>query len=88
MGLRENSRVKMHIGGSRITLEQALLARMADELAFLSWSKTKDGQRNRNRPKSILEALTAPPKEPENESFSSPEAFIAEWERIVGESDA
>lgn len=88
VGLRSDSRVKMFLGEQRITLEQSLLARISDELAFISWSKTKDGQKNRNRPKSLLETLMEGPKEPENESFKTPEEFRAEWNRIVRSSNA
>ncbi|WP_417556246.1 DUF5361 domain-containing protein [Microbacterium sp.] len=33
--------------------ETHLLADIADSLRFLGWAKTKDGQKNRNRPKPI-----------------------------------
>ena len=87
-GLRESSRVMMKVSGGKINLMQTLLARAVDELAFQSWAKTRDGQKNRNRPKSVLEALTQDQKEPENEAFDSPEAFHAMWESIVRSSDA
>lgn len=82
MGLRNESRVKMHLSGSKLTLEQMLYARMADELAFLSWAKTKDGQKNRNRPKSIFKALISD-KSDDTVSFLTTEDFDNEWEKIV-----
>ncbi len=81
-GLREQSRVMMKVTNSKLTLEQTLVARMVDELAFISWSKTKDGQRNRNRPKSVLETLMSD-NENEVECFTTPEEFKAEWDRII-----
>ena len=63
-------------------MREALFARMVDELAFISWTKTKDGQKNRNRPKSVLASLTTE-KVVEHESFTSAEDFNAEWERII-----
>lgn len=84
MGLRDESRVKQRISGSRITLSQALWARIADELTFLSWTKTKDAQKGRNRPASILKMLT---EEKEVQAFASPEDFLEEWARITGECD-
>ena len=87
MGLREHSRVKMKLSGSKIPLSEQLLARAVDELAFISWSKTVDGQKNRNRPKSVLEALTVK-KEIEHECFDTPEDFQTEWNRIVRNSHA
>lgn len=84
-GLREHSRVKMRLTGSKINLADSLRARIVDELAFLSWTKTKDGQKNRNRPQSVLKALTTE-KEIEHECFTTPEDFRAEWDRIVRSS--
>lgn len=81
MGLRDNSRVKMEISGSKITLEQSLLAHMADDLSFQSWAKTKDGQKNRNRPNSILKTLLEDKKD-EMEAFMTPEDFDKAWEKI------
>lgn len=72
----------MRLAGARISLEQMLLARIADESAFQSWTKTKDAQHNRNRPKSILKELMEGDRE-EAEVFTSPEAFHSTWERIV-----
>lgn len=84
LGLRENSRVKMRLGNIRITFEQMLLATAADNLAFLSWSKTKDAQKGRNRPKSILETvLNNKPKE-EYMTFKSAEE-LEEFFRKVDE---
>lgn len=71
----------MHIAGSKITLEQTLLARMTDELSFQSWAKTKDGQKNRNRPPSVLKSLLED-KEEEVESFRTSEDFDKAWEKI------
>lgn len=36
------------------THDQILLGVIADAVNFLSWSKTKDAQHNRNKPKSVL----------------------------------
>lgn len=85
MGLRDNSRVKMKVGETKITLEQALLGRIADELAFISWSKTKDAQKGRNRPASILKMLT---EEKETQGFADEDAFLKAWASIAGEQNA
>ena len=45
------------------------------------------GQKNRNRPKSILQALTSD-HDNENEAFTTPEDFKEAWERIVRSSHA
>lgn len=81
-GLRDDSRVKMTLGNSKITLEQILMSRMVDELAWLHWSKTKDGAKNRNRPPSVLKALTEEKKE-ETEVFLTADEFNEAWESMI-----
>lgn len=81
-GLSDNSRVKRHISGQKLSLEQMLLARIADELSFQSWAQTKDAQRNKNRPKSILSALLGEEKKEEYETFDTFEEFKAKWQSI------
>lgn len=63
LGLRDNSRVKMKLSGIKVTTETMLNALMVDKLQFLCWTKTKDAQHNRNRPKSILTALMTEEKQ-------------------------
>lgn len=88
-GLRPDSRIKMKMSGSVLKTDEMLLALIADTLAVLAWQNTKDGQRNRNRPKSILTALTAPPKEKTDApAFESPEAFKAWREKFIEKEDA
>lgn len=72
----------MHFSKSKLTLNQKLFARMVDELSFQSWAKTKDGQKNRNKPESVLKALTEE-KEDEVVSFMTPEDFNKAWENIT-----
>ena len=72
----------MKIAGIKITLEQTLLARIVDELTFQSWAKTKDGQKNRNRPKSVLKTILEEKKEDQNETFLTPDDFDKAWEKI------
>lgn len=57
LGLRDNSRVKMKLSGTKITIEQMLMAIIADNLQFLSWTKTKDAKHGRYKQKSILKTL-------------------------------
>ena len=77
----------MKLSGSRITLTQTLLARITDELSFQSWAQTKDGQKNRNRPESVLKALTTEPKEEETVSFMTADDFDKAWREIVNGTD-
>ena len=81
-GLREDSRVKMKLAGERIDLLHMLLARMVDELSFLSWSKTKDGAKNRNRPQSVIKLLTEKKVE-EFSVYHTAEDFMTMWDTIA-----
>lgn len=79
-GLRDDSRIKMRISGLTVKPEMLIDAMSADALRFLAWAKTKDGQKNRNRPASIVDKLTRPEKEEKNTlAFRSGEAFEAAW---------
>ena len=78
-GLREDSRVKMRLSGAKATTDRMVAAYAADRLANLVWMLSEDGRNGRNRPKSILAALTG---ETGGESgkavaYDSPEAFEA-----------
>lgn len=85
VGLRDNSRIKMKMSGAKITSEIALLAGAVDRLSMLVWAKTKDGQRGRNMPASIMSALLADktPKDTDIKPMNSAEEFEAERRRIL-----
>lgn len=79
IGLRDDSRVKMHFSKTRLTLDQALLAIAADNLAFLAWTKTKDAAKGKkfNRP-SLFENLMQEEKKKDKDDlmmFDSPEEY-------------
>jgi len=57
LGLRDNSRVKMKVSNTKITIDQMIMAIIADNLQFLSWTKTKDAKHGRYKQKSILKTL-------------------------------
>lgn len=57
IGLRDDSRVKMHIANAKITIEQTIMAIMADALRFIAWSKTTEAKHGRYKEKSILKTL-------------------------------
>lgn len=84
IGLPDDSRVKMAISGAKISVQNMLLARMADDIAFLAWAQTKDGQKNKNRPKSILKMLLQEDDAEKCESFSTADDFEKRWKEITG----
>ena len=85
IGLPNDSRVKMALSGQKISMETAILARIADDIAFIAWANSKDGQKNRNRPKSILQTLLGNDKKPvEYEGFKTAAEFEKRWKEITG----
>lgn len=74
-GLRDDSRIKMSISKQSVPLETMLLAGLSDRLSLLLWTKTKDAERGRNRPGSILDSLTNVKKESSQLTFASGEEF-------------
>ena len=84
-GLRQDSRIKMRMTGAEAAMGDMLLAACADRLSLLVWQNTKDGQKGRNRPASIYEALSGhqAPEEPGVAGFDSPEAFEAARAKIL-----
>lgn len=81
-GLDSDSRCKRYLNGQKIKTEQILLAKIADDLAWLAWSQTKDGQHNKNKPKSILSSLLGEEKKEEYETFETFEEFQKKWNSI------
>lgn len=85
-GLRQSSRIKMKLAGERIILTDALLAACADRLSTLVWQNTKDGQKGRNRPASLYDALTSERpagKTDDVRAFDTPEQFEAARARLM-----
>ena len=86
IGLRGDSRIKLAAAGRKLGTTDALLATIADYLAMIFWTKTKDGQKGRNRPKSIREALeNGNKKDNEIVGFESVEEFERARESLLEE---
>lgn len=87
VGLRDDSRIKMHMHGAKISRIETLLAAAVDRLSMLWWAKTEDARSNANRPKSMLSILVGEHEKQESnnvESFESGDEFESAWERITG----
>lgn len=83
IGLRDDSRIKMKIAGLKTTPEALLQSITADRLGLLVWMNTEDGQKNRNRPKSIVESMYGEKTESEISAFKSGKEFEEERERLM-----
>ena len=85
-GLRDNSRIKMKLSGSKVPLDLFLQAVMVDKLSWLVWAKTEDARAGKNRPVSVVSLLHG---EQESKSkskyqqFDSGEDFAKRWAELV-----
>lgn len=85
-GLPDDSRSKKLMSKQKVSLETYLQAQAVDALNMLVWSKTKDGQHNRNRPKSIAQSLLPKQKVDDNhQNFASGKEFEKARKQIVKE---
>lgn len=82
-GLRNDSRIALKLSGQQVSNDTLLLAEIVDLLSLIWWSKTKDGQSGRNRPKSVFSAFQTDEKEKQTVAFSSSEEFDKARERIL-----
>lgn len=75
IGLPDDSRVKRKISKSTLSLTDMLLALLVDGVNQLIWQRTKDGAKNRNRPKSLFNKLTNKEQEQEKDKYQSFESI-------------
>ena len=84
-GLRDSSRIKMRLSGSKLAAEQLLLAAIADHVRVLVWLNTEDGRRGENRPPSMLALMLNSDNDgSESEGFTSPDEFNAWRQTMIG----
>lgn len=77
VGLSNNSRIKLKLNNQSIPIDTLLLAGISDKLSILLWRSTKDGQKGKNQPNSIVETLlNVGPKEKDVIGFNSIEDFV------------
>jgi hypothetical protein len=84
VGLREDSRIKMHLIGAKIPRKDLLLAAIVDRLSLLVWFNTEDGRNGVNRPPSVLGSIFGNESADNVEAFETADAYEAEWARITG----
>ena len=79
-GLRDNARIKLD---NQFTLDTLFLAGCVDRLSLLLWQNTRDGQKNTNRPTSVVEQLLGKQVKSNVLSFESSEDFKKTKEKIL-----
>ncbi len=82
-GLRQNSRVKMAINGTKVPTDTLIMALIYDKLSQWVWMHTKDGRKGMNPPSSLAKMLSEEKKEKTVRSFDSGEEFDAMRKRII-----
>lgn len=81
VGLRDNSRIKTKMLGLENPLDRMIQMSIADRLAVLLWSKTKDGEKGKNKP--ALWSDIGGQKEKSEVVFDSGKDFINKREEIL-----
>lgn len=86
VGLRENSRIKMHMSGTVISRTDMLLAAAVDRLSLLCWAQTEDGQRNVNQPQSVLSIILGQKIDQERQvqAYETGRDFDNAWKEATG----
>lgn len=82
-GLRDNSRIKMAMSKSKISVEQTFLAAILDCLKVLVWLNSSDGAKGENRPTPILQKLLGVDEDKEILTFNSAEDFERERQKLI-----
>lgn len=57
-GLKPNSRIKLAMAGERFSIVENLMIGILDRLTLLVYSKTKDAEKGRNKPKLLGDQLS------------------------------
>lgn len=83
-GLPDDSRIKKLISKQKVSFETYLQAVAVDALQLLVWSKTKDAQHSRNRPKSIAQSLLPKAEvEDDHQNFNSGAEFEKARQKLL-----
>lgn len=75
VGLRDDSRIKMKLSGTKVHANTLLLAQIADAMNTLVWMNSKDCGNASKRPKSLVEAIISPEKDEKPLRFESGHDF-------------
>ena len=65
----------------KLTTDQFLLATVIDKMNLILWTKTKDAEKGRNMPKSIVEILEGKPQK--SKAFDTREDFEEKREELL-----
>lgn len=80
-GLPDNARIKRKISKTPLSITDTLLGAILDCVNLLLWTKTEDAQHNRNRPRSVMDAIRD--QGSQKTGYSTPEEFEAARAEIL-----
>ena len=84
-GLKESSRIKLRLADRSVDYETILLSSIVDKLALILWRDSEDGQKNINRPESLVEKLLNIKEENDLNAFNSIEEYEEARKKIIGD---
>ena len=82
-GLSQESRCFRKLHHQKLSAEQAARLMMIDELRLIRWLHTKDAEKGKNRPGSVLQLYLEQEKKPSVTSFRTAEEFEARRKKII-----
>lgn len=82
-GLHEDCRSLRKLRGQKIRADQLWQLAVLDELRLLFWSRTKDAEKGKNQPKSLLKAVLDQEEQNPVTGFQTPEHFEARRKEII-----
>ena len=77
----------MKMIGAELTRSELLQTVIADYLALIVWSKTRDGQKGRNKPKPLRDVITKGKNNSDIVGFTTHDDFERVRQQILSEVD-
>lgn len=57
VGLRNDSRIKLHLSGEPLTFDQLMMVKLYDLLNWLAWTKTKRAEKGQGMPERLEDRI-------------------------------
>ena len=88
VGLRNDSRIKMHLSGEPLTFEQLMMVKIYDLLNWLAWTKTKKAENGHGMPERLEDRIRKSSREKSDVvEFDSGEEFKRARDRMIKRID-
>ena len=84
VGLRGDSRIKMHLSGEALSFEQLMMVKIYDLLNWIAWTKTKKAEKGQGLPERLEDRIRKQILEKSDVvQFESGEDFEKERNRLL-----